>query len=77
MTFDLAVVVSALGFLVWAFVAYRAWRQHVDIVLLALVLIVLGLLGGPLLARFGVEASGAWAFLATGLALLVLWPKRA
>lgn len=71
-----ALAVTTLGFLVWAFVAYRAWRHRADLVLMALVLTVMGLIAAQLLNLLGVEAPGAWAFLATGVALLVLWPKE-
>ena len=70
-----AIVITAIGLAVWLVVAYRAWRQGADIVLLALVLTVCGLIAAQLLGLAGVEAPGAWAFLATGTILLVAWPK--
>jgi len=72
---SLAIAITAVGFLVWTVVAYRAWRYSADIVLLALVLTVCGLIAAQLLGLAGVEAPGAWAFLATGIVLLLLWPK--
>lgn len=64
------------GFLVWAFVAWQAYRHHADLVLMALVLIVLGLLGSDLLDAIGVLHSGAWAFLATGVLMLAAMRVR-
>lgn len=69
-----AVLVVCLS--VWGVVAYRAWRRHADVVLLALVLIVMGLLGTQLFEILGVEAPGSVAFTVAGALLLLLWPKE-
>lgn len=71
----LGLLVTVLGFLVWAYVAIRAVRTNQELVVLALVLTVLGLLASSVLNAVGVEAPGAWAFLATGVLLLLVWPS--
>jgi hypothetical protein len=72
---SVGIIVASVGVAVWAFVVYRAWRRHADLVLLALVLIVLGLIAIQLLAALGIEAPGAWGYTLTGILLLLLWPR--
>lgn len=70
---SIAVLAVCLG--VWSVVAYRAWRYHADVVMLALVLIVMGLLGTQLFETLGFEAPGSFAFTVAGVLLLLLWPR--
>lgn len=69
------IAVTLLGFLVWVFVVLRAVKTKQELVVLALVLVVLGLITTQVLSIVGVEAPGAWSFLMVGVLLLTFWPK--
>lgn len=71
----LGLLVNGLGFIVWAFVAYRAVKTQQDLTVLALVLVIMGFIAAAFLGTFGIEAPGAWSFLGAGVLLLALWPE--
>lgn len=74
MTIELVAVLIGIG--IWAAVVIRAWRQREELVVLALVLVVLGILGAQLLEQVGIRAPGSWSFALVGALLMLLWPPR-